>query len=279
VSSFFHSIHGELSAEADHDALCHLYARKMKAGALFCGNTAARLWGIPLPLGSLSTGAIEVSTPHHSSRARGRGVAGREHDPARVVSRLVRGLPVLAPADTWCSLRLSAPDLVAAADFLVTGSPPLKLAPLCTLDDLDDAMRSRAHVPGIVSLRTARGLVREGSWSRTETLLRLVLTLAGLPEAKLNYRVARGAVIDLAWPHFKFGIEYDGEFHRESSRFAADIRRQEAVHDIDWQLMRVTKYDLFDQPEAMVNRARARLIARGARISRIDPSKVVRVRR
>ena len=100
--------------------------------------------------------------------------------------------------------------------------------------------------------------------SRPESLLRVLLTMGGIPEPALNLRLAElPFVLDLAWPQVRFGIEYQGDHHRDPAQFGADIRRQELVHDRGWLLMGVTRYDLFDRPLELLERARSRLADRG----------------
>lgn len=82
---------------------------------------------------------------------------------------------------------------------------------------------------------------------------------------------ALGVYLDLAWPFARFGYEYQGGHHVVPEQHAADVRRQERVHDIDWLLMEGTKYDLFDAPLETVARVRSRLEARGMRTRHTNP--------
>jgi hypothetical protein len=132
-----------------------------------------------------------------------------------------------------------------------------------------------------VRLRWALDQVRPRAWSRTESLTRLVLTSAGIPEPVLNHPLTvagRRFNVDLAWPDFRFGLEYDGEMHRDQQAFADDIRRQEIIQDEPWSLMRMTKADLFDRTWELVRRVERRLVDRGCPIA-VERSKLAIPRR
>ena len=104
---------------------------------------------------------------------------------------------------------------------------------------------------------------------------------AGIPEPELNHRLTIGrreVRVDIAWPEVRFGLEYDGDHHRDPRSFAADIRRQELVQDIGWSLMRATRDDLFRDPQALVLRVASRLAERGSPSIRIEVSQMVRPR-
>ncbi|MFC4224730.1 hypothetical protein [Lysinibacter cavernae] len=76
-------------------------------------------------------------------------------------------------------------------------------------------------------------MIREGSDSRQETLLRLLLADAGLPEPELNVDVCDSAGnwiarVDLLYSEFGVVVEYDGDQHRTSKRqYERDIHRFE----------------------------------------------------
>jgi hypothetical protein len=121
-------------------------------------------------------------------------------------------------ASTWCHLVgvLSHDDLVAAGVhlILVPKKPqPGESRPYATLDELTARARSSSG-------RHARALedVRQGAESRPETILRLVMVRAGLPEPELNVDIfsASGRFLergDTLFRAFRVIAEYDGEQH------------------------------------------------------------------
>ncbi len=178
----------------------------------------------------------------------------------------VSGLRVTSPATTWAMMgaMLCRDDLVALGDAFVRepmrrGDPPA-LATIAELAASLEAGRRR----GATALREALSLTRTRSRSRKETETRLVLVAAGLPEPSLNHPVVvEGkvvALVDLAYPDRKVGIEYEREQHLTDPRqWARDIRRYEMLADLEWRIIRVTASDLAQHREELVARVRGAL--------------------
>jgi hypothetical protein len=284
----FHDVLRPVASEASVLALADAYAKRMPRRQVFSHETAAALWGVPLPASSgmspySSTAAgppatLHVSVPRGSAPPAGRGVSGHVLRFERVTVHVHRGLRVVDPASAWvqCAARLSVDDLVAAADFLLTGSQPFDgRAPRCTRDQLAAAIERHPGCRGAVRLRQALELARSGPLSRRESLLRLDLVRGGLPEPECNHRVLGGdgslvAMIDLAYPAYRVGLEYQSDLHRPAEKFRRDIRRLERLADIDWTIVQVTADDVSADGAArdsvaMRERVAARLRARGWR--------------
>lgn len=262
----FHGIRSPLGVN-DLLSLCRAYSLRMREDAAFTSVTAALLWGIPLPA-YVDLARLRVSVPHGRPRPRSRGVVGTErlHDLETVE---LSGLRVLSPPATWASLAsvIGIGDLVAAGDDMIGAR---RGYPLATLDELLEIASRRER--GAPRLRAAAARVRVGSRSRPESLSRVLFVESGIPEPELNFFLPDlGVYLDLAWPEARFGYEYQGGHHVDAAQHAADIRRQERVHDIEWLLMEATKYDLFEAPRATVERVRSRLESRGVRTRRANP--------
>src|SRR4051812_43597245 len=109
----FHGVH----ATADVDPIS-AYRVRMRPGQFFTHDTAAALFGIPLPeeVADVHVGVRPPRTP-----PRGAGVVGHRIPQHASVICLEDGTPVCSPADVWCQLssQLAVPDLVAAADHLL----------------------------------------------------------------------------------------------------------------------------------------------------------------
>lgn len=246
---------------------CAAYVLRMRDDAAFTSVTAAALWGMPLPA-SADLGKLHVAVPHGRPRPRSRGVVGSERSAQAEIVTL-QGMRVLGPAATWASLarHLGCLDLIAVGDHIVgDGRTP----GLASREDLRAAILR--HTPGSVVLRRAFRHIRVGSRSRPETLSRVLFVESGIPEPELNFWIPElGVSLDLAWPGGRFGYEYQGGHHVSATRHAADVERQERVHDLDWLLMEATKFDLFDRALPTVERVRSRLEARGVATRRIHP--------
>lgn len=272
---------------ADHDSVAELaaaYSKRMPATQFFSHATAATLWGAPLPYWLQVAArdeervALHVSAFRPDSRPRLDGVIGHTLSAKR--TRVVEhdGLRLTDPATTWTQLStlMRLDDLVAAGDFFVTGEEPRGEAyprALATLDDLGSAQRRYGRTPGATVLREALPRVRFGPLSPRETLVRLQLVDAGLPEPELNWHVRDRfgrvvALIDLAYPDQLVGIEYEGDGHRERDRFRADIHRRERLEDLGWTIVRLTADDTSIDRDPrrvreMTNRVARRLRERG----------------
>jgi hypothetical protein len=177
-------------------------------------------------------------------------------------------LPVLSPEATWISLGgvLGAADLTAVADRLVSGT--LRTAPLRSLQSLRRELAAAGSVRHVRRLRAALVDVRVGSWSRPETLLRLAILAAGLPEpepnAPIRLRSGRIVYLDLSWPDLRTDIEYDGHWHDEGDRPAMDAARREELADDGWVSVHLRAADLFPVPSPAIARLVRRRAARGA---------------
>jgi very-short-patch-repair endonuclease len=237
-------------------------AAVMTPDQAFTGPTAARLWRIPLPRLVEADERVWVSTFGRDRSMRRDGVVARRRTHGAVLR--VDGYPVLDPARTWCSLAgvLATHDLVAAGDRIVTTSP--RLPALADAAALELTLRTIRR--GRRQLEDALREVRCGAWSRPESLLRIALVEAGLPEPALNVPVRVGrrvAVPDLAWSEFRVAVEYDGAWHDDRSQRLADLERHELLADEGWLVVRIRAAELFPEPLIAVARILRRLTSRG----------------
>nr|WP_254071882.1 DUF559 domain-containing protein [Rathayibacter sp. VKM Ac-2857] len=98
-----------------------------------------------------------------------------------------------------------------------------------------------------------------------ETLLRLLLIRAGLPEPELNVELydADGhfvARVDLLYRDQRVVVEYDGDHHRTDKRqYERDIARSEAIQALGYQHLRIRASGVHDDPEATAARVRRAL--------------------
>ena len=105
---------------------------------------------------------------------------------------------------------------------------------------------------GAARMNAALDAIRVGSESSEETRLRLVLGRAGLPEPELNWvlRDAGGrfvARLDLAYPRWQVGTEYDGRQHAfDVDQFRRDSDRWPAIRRAGWEVVRVLRHHLRD---------------------------------
>lgn len=254
---------------------CNAYARRLKPGEHFSHLTAARLWGVPLPSPFASDEPLHVScfAPHRPPRTR--GVVGHQlpHRADAIVRRF--GVPVADAASTWVQLAALLPpaELVVAGDHLVLDPfvlDPGDPRPFLSIEALAERLASftgrgkRAATQSLVR-------VRVGAESRPETLLRLVLIDAGLPEPLLNQTLLDGAGrflgrVDLVYPGWRIVVEYDGDQHRTSTaQYERDGTRLDALRRAGWTVIQVRKTGLFVRPGVTVARVRTALQEAGWR--------------
>lgn len=254
------------ASRADLEALCRALLVRMPPAAFFTHSTAALLLGLPVParLARLRPLHVGCSAPARAMDAR--DISG--HSLRLGPDDLVERGPFLltAPARTWLDLAalLSLGELVAVGDYLIHWA-----APIVTPGELAAALESYPSRSGLANARAALPLLRTRAESPRESVLRVIIVLAGLPEPDCNYTVfdpegrflARG---DLVYPDYRLFLEYQGDQHRtDRAQWRSDIRRIGRLEDHGWQVLQFTDDDLRD-PTALVARIARRLRARGA---------------
>lgn len=244
------------------------------SGLVLSHTTAAEVWGIWLP--RRFEGASHL-TRRRGERTRGEGrVVGTRPRRPDVVGHL-QAIPdahVHLVADrhgdwrvtdalwTWTELGacgLGLEDLVVAGDALLRradgprgGAVVWKGHPLATVTDMRAVLEARGRLRGKRLLRAALELVRSGSDAPTESRLRLRLVDAGFPEPETNGRVLLGVEPDgwedwsgpkdLLWRRWRIAVEYEGAHHFEQAdQYRRDMRRDEALRDRGWIVLRVDR--------------------------------------
>lgn len=252
-------------------SLIRALGTRLVDGQFFTHRSAALIWGAPLPHPKRMDLHLGVFRPQRSPRVN--GAFGHSFVRGRVDVTTRFGLPVLSPASTFATLgTLPLPDLVAVGDYLVrkfrngAWRPNVGRPPLSSIGELERVVRT-GRWRGIANLREAVTLVREDSWSPRETLIRVLLVQAGLPEPELNVDVfdRHGeflGCVDMLYRRWRLIIEYQGEHH--SATYARDIERIERLRAEGWVVIQVTK-TLANQPDRMVERVARELRRAGWR--------------
>lgn len=272
----FHGVHQLNSHPASIERLCRAYQTRMADGHAFSHLTAAKLYGLPLPLYVEADSTLHVSAAAPRKAPTGARVTGHRLAASQWETReLIHLEPdtaqifafcLVSPAIAWAQLAtvLAVGDLVALGDAIVGGE-----VPLASTEQLRAVARAWRGRRGATAITSAAGQVRVGSLSRPETLMRLILIRAGFPEPQLNMVVtdARGhsiAMADLSWPKYRVLIEYEGDIHRVSrGKFTRDITRGERYADGGWFQLRASSVDVFDDPNPFLARLARRLRERG----------------
>jgi len=247
---------------------------RLLPGQFFSHWTAAQLWLAPLPYDFDPTENLHVATRAPRRAPRSRFVTGHQVTDPLASVRMRFGLPTADPATTWLQLArtLSEANLVAVADHLVLTPvypEPPEIRPYVTLDELRSRVAAYSG-PGGRRARTSLLRVRDGAESRPETLVRLMLVDAGLPEPQLNLEVrgphgewlGRG---DMLYRRWKILVEYDGDQHRtDTEQYEKDMARRERFRQAGWNGVYIRKRGL-RYPAETVERVRTALLRAGWR--------------
>jgi very-short-patch-repair endonuclease len=223
------------------------FAPRLRHNEWFSHESAARLWNVPLANWENPTDTVHVTIADPGAPSRAKGARG--HRTAQVTTIVLRrGLRCSDAATTWLNLAsiLSLRDLVVAGDHLVLDPEvldPLDLRPYVTLEELRQRVQSY-HGAGKARASRALALLRQGAESRPETLLRLLIRDARLPEPAVNPIIydATGRRIgraDLVFSEFRVIVEYDGDQHRSDKRqYRKDVRRWQDFMREGWDVLR-----------------------------------------
>ncbi|MBB5162369.1 endonuclease domain-containing protein [Mycobacterium sp. AZCC_0083] len=251
----------ELTA-ADKAVAAWLFSRRL---AVVAGMSAAALHGARW---------IDPKLPaelNRSGRDKVDGIVLHSDVLADDETCIVNGLPATTPARTAFDIgrRRGLEVAVIRLDALMQATK-LKTP------DIDLLVERHAGARGIVQLRNAISLADAGAESPQETRTRLLLVAAGMPPPTTQidvydadeYFVAR---LDMGWPQYKVGVEYDGAQHwTDASQRSRDIDRMAELNALRWTIVRVSSEMLRHRPATVVARVRSALRERGLLVDRID---------
>ncbi len=258
----FHGVRFAPGVEADVIDRCNAFSMRMPRHYVYSHVTAAVMLGIPLPP-MLRAGQLHVISPSPARATKALGAIGHSVTlhPSEVIERY--GVRITSAERTWCDLAamLDLPDLVAAGDMLLW-----REAPVTTIGRLQDAVAQYRSQRGRVQLRRALPLLSSHSRSQPESIVRVALVESALPDPVPNFPVWFGPVrreVDLAYPAYRVGLEYQGDHHRtDRAQWRGDIRRGNDAVDAGWSLVYFTGDDLLDLPDVLA-RTERRLRSRG----------------
>lgn len=224
----------------------------------FSGRTAAWILGLDLS----PCDPIEATVPRGISVRSRAGIRVRravllEDD---VIQR--RGFRLTNPVRTVTDLG-SGRDLT---ESVVTIDMALH-AGLIDMHALNSQIEKSAGAKGIRRLRRAAGLADSRSESPMETRLRVQLVNRRLPapELQVDLHDNTGCFLgraDLYYSDVRLVVEFDGQNHKD--RIPADLRRQNALLNAGYHILRFTAGDLQVRGlvAAQVRRARQMLVRR-----------------
>jgi Protein of unknown function (DUF559) len=216
--------------------------------AVACDRTAAWLWGVSV----FEYGELDTTPPLETYVLRGRNATDRPEVRGGVRDLMpgdwveIGGVKVTTPLRTALDLgcKLNRRPALAAMDALMRahGFSHAEMHRLAVR-----YFRRR----GVVQLRELIPLVDPRAESQPESWTRLELIDHGLPTPEPQFWIEIGGVptyrLDLAYPHARVVIEYDGEeFHTSEEDREADEKRREWLERHGWTVIVVTKESFSD---------------------------------
>lgn len=236
------------------ESRCRALQEKLPAGARFCGLTAARLVGVPLPARLAWSSEVHVAVPRGHRTLVGTGIRGHTFLPTPGDTRDWHGLRISSPERIWCEVArdLTLVELVMAGDFLVHHR-----LPHTTIDRISREVDRWPGRRGARNLAAAAPLLDPASESPQESRLRVLLTLGGIGGLVANLEIVTTDGFryraDLAIPEKRLVIEYQSDqFHGHEVR-RADLTRKSRIEADRWYVMEVGAADL-DDPDELCRR-------------------------
>jgi hypothetical protein len=155
-------------------------------------------------------------------------------------------------------------------DIAIIRIDALLNATRCSVAEIEGITSRYPGARGTRRLRTALDLADGGAESPKETELRLLLVRDGLPGPVTQILVVKQGHkprrVDMGWPQWKIGVEYDGEQHfANPDDYADDIVRLEFLAAQGWIIVRVSARQLRYDRAGIIRRVRNALELRHQR--------------
>lgn len=223
---------------------------QLTTDVVFSHTSAALLWDLPTERTPELTHVIEPgrarpdASPHvyrHRHRLRSDHVT------------TVHGVPVTSLERTVvdCATSESAAGGVIVADAALHRRADRRVC--------EQILAGMVGHRGVVRARAVLEAADDGAESAAESLVRVTLLAAGLPspQTQVAVRTHLGTFwADLGWPEHRVLLEYDGRGKYSTAPMdvvLAEKRREDALLDAGWLLIRLTAEDLRD-PDGLVRR-------------------------
>jgi hypothetical protein len=225
----------------------------MPAGAVFCGVTAARLYGLPVPADDQR---IHAAVPRKSTGTVPRliGIVVHRVTLDSAEFRKPHGLWTIGPERLYIELAavLTRLDLIIAGDQLLS-------AGWTDLPGLAGYLGRTRNLRGLRLGRRTMSHLEPRADSPPESRLRMLIVDNGFPRPVANADVfdRSGDWIarpDLAYPNLKIAIEYEGRHHQEDpAQYDRDIHRNRDLRSDGWIVNPYHARILFQTPTMILD--------------------------
>ncbi|MGH3532214.1 MAG: endonuclease domain-containing protein [Mycobacterium sp.] len=179
-------------------------------------------------------------------------------------TQIIAGMAVTTPPRTAFDIgrRSALVEGVQRIDALMNATN-LKIADIAAVTALHGGVR------GLAQLRRTLTFVDGGAESPYESMTRLVLMQAGFPPLATQLDVpgrygVTFARIDMGWPDYLVGVEFDGAHHWTDARQRTwDIDRLAKLQELGWLIVRVSSGMLHHRSRVFLERVATALLSRG----------------
>ncbi|WP_457950836.1 DUF559 domain-containing protein [Pseudarthrobacter sp. alpha12b] len=228
---------------------------EVSPGAWISHVTAARLHCQLLPNWLSDSTELHLSKPKQLPQVRRKGVVAHNVIASDDEIEAFDGIRISTRSRTWLDLarRLSLAELVCLGDQIIRiprAEFEGRSEPFDSLDGLRILVGRHPNLQGIVRARDALELMRVGADSAPESMLRLAMMDANLPEPDLQVALRPGdpasPTADLGYRHRRLAIQYDGGHHLLEAQQFSDRRRNKAFESAGWTVLVFTKDDAKD---------------------------------
>jgi hypothetical protein len=225
-------------------------------GAVLSHLTAARLWGLEVPLVAQDQPVHLTVAPYVRRRHRRDRRIHVSAVPAAETRRR-HGVMVTSPSRTWIDLAAVVPPaaLLAVTDQMLARAYPR--------EEFSAVLARSAGRRGVAAARRVAPYGDALAGSPMESVLRWLIVEAGLPRPVLQHVVRNAGRflgrVDLAWPEQRVMVEFDGDVHRDRRVFVDDLRRQNGLVLAGWTVLRFSSADVLGRPEQVLAAIRATL--------------------
>ncbi|MFI6256802.1 type IV toxin-antitoxin system AbiEi family antitoxin [Micromonospora zamorensis] len=233
----FRDVYADARLEVTHRTRCAAAVRwVLPPGVVIAGRSAAALYGAA-SVADHEPLDVLVPAAQRFGPVSGLVVHASEIPATDVAIR--QGIPLTTPTRTCWDLAqwLPTEEAVAIVDRLASQR-------LVVIPELHAGSRSRAGNRGWRRMMRVAELADAGAESAPESRLRVRIVLAGVQAPVTQFVVERDgrfvARLDLAWPHLKVAVEYDGLWHDDPEQFHRDRRRLNRLLGEDWIVLHVT---------------------------------------
>jgi very-short-patch-repair endonuclease len=237
----FRDVYVDATLPDTHLLRINAAALRLPPGAVISGRSAAHLWGAEL---AGAADPVEILTPTNFGRVDGMRI--RSGALSAEEATIYRGVPVCTAMHAIWEIARALPTLSAIGwvDALARASG------FATADVAGHAERHRGERDSRRATTTMR-LCDPRAESVPESKVRVSLMLGGLPAPVPQFTVrypdgSHLARVDLAWPRWRFAVEYDGLWHGERNQLDRDRRRIRNLNAAGWYVYPVTRADLRD---------------------------------